>query len=121
MTSTGSRSLREPLCNYYSSAPAQLCKEIEDCVRFYPEIQKVDQGTYIDIAHCIVKMFSLTGDIYTCTINSFVSGLEDTPGGINVPIYLVPHGAFCDSGPLVAEAFKVRNADIMAFVNTNSQ
>ena len=59
MTLTGSRSLREPLCNYYSSAPAQLCKEIEDCVRFYPEIQKVDQGTYIDIAHCIVKMFVL--------------------------------------------------------------
>ena len=24
-----------------------------------------------------------------------------------IPIYLVPHGAFCDSGPLVAEAFKV--------------
>ena len=32
---------------------------------------------------------------------------EDIDQDLKIPIYLVPHGAFCDSGPLVAEAFKV--------------
>ena len=69
MVENTSKSVRNPLCRYYSANKAELEKEIGWCYQYFKEDQNVTK-----------------------------------PGSI--PILLVPHGAYCDSGPLAAHAFK---------------
>ena len=86
---------RKPLCWYYSSDPDTLQHEIAWCRGFFSGKER-DKSTS--------KFFGA--------------------GDRNVPILIVPHGAFCDSGPLVAAAFEryiPRDVDIIIFIGTEHE
>lgn len=77
-------STRFPLCHYYSSDPSELRREIEWCRTYYDTSNKVDRA-----------LFPHNVDYKAATSQQQHN-----------PILLVPHGALCDSGPLVADAFQ---------------
>lgn len=68
-------SIRLPLCRYFSSDARVLVNEIDWCRR------------------------------YSSTITSETSNTSRKVSQTSVPILLVPHGAYCDSGPLQMSGF----------------
>jgi len=79
--------VRQPLCSYYSPDAASLRQEIEWCRQYYHDIDnRNEKFPYID------------NDEPSSVSSNFVRCVPT--------ILLVPHGAYCDSGPLVAHAFR---------------
>lgn len=72
-----SASIRRPLCNYFSPDGLQLAHELIWCFNFFPR-RAAHQ-------HAIVERIPFA----------------EPP---SIPFLLLPHGAYCDSGPLVADA-----------------
>jgi len=94
-------SIRQPLCNYYSSDKRTLEREIDWCQRYFAAAAH-EEETDQRISHASSKV-----------------AVPTPPSSI----LLVPHGAFCDSGPLVAHALRrqaasFRNVDTVVLIGT---
>ena len=96
-------SIRKPLCNYYSRDARQLRQEIAQSYRFLedsyyaslPAVERAGQNPLQAKTSSQSKSFP--------------------------PIFLLPHGAFCDSGPLVAHAFKILREENDFFQNDSKK
>lgn len=74
---------RTPLCYYYNSDPEALLSEIEWCRHYYDGV------------------ITTSGTSHQQQDEEPTTTITRPP-----PILLVPHGAYCDSGPLVMDAFQ---------------
>ena len=79
--------IRFPLCTYFSADAASLQNEIKWCFSFFSEQQKRSERKEPRGSHLLPPARS-----------------SNDSSTNKIPFLLLPHGSFCDSGPLVAEA-----------------